>query len=174
MAIREEYGYANAKYALLEAPVRGVSGAFGRANHFLDTVQEGVYIESGMVYTAKYIHNVAHKMLKWLDEFSEILHERHLMMIYPPIPELVEDVRDMNTVFEIVIRVFDEVQEELNEFHSVAETIGLKPLAIKTEDLMEDVSEEYTHILEMMKMWENGVGYTSFDKWVGSLLEDDD
>ena len=111
MAIRDNYGYENAKYALLKQPSIDVTSAFGRANHFLDTIQEGVYIEAAMPYTSRYIHNVAHKMLKWLDDFSDILHERHLMTIYPPVPQLDEDVRDMNRVFEIVIQIFDEVQE---------------------------------------------------------------
>ena len=172
MAIRENYGYENARYAMLKQPSIDVTSAFGRANHFLDTVQEGVYIESGMVYTSRYIHNVAHKMLAWLDEFSDILHERHLMTIYPPVPELVEDVRDMNTVFEIIIRIFDEVQEALEEFRSATDNGALRPLCLKTEDLMMKVSAEYTSILAMANMWEKGVGYSSYDKWVKSLMGD--
>ena len=173
MTIREMYGYDNATYAMLKEPSIAVTSAFGRANHFLDTVQEGVYIESGMIHTARHIHNDAHKMLQWLDEFSDILHERHLMTVYPPIPELVEDVRDVGKVFEIVIRVFDEVQEALDEFHTAAERSALlKPMALKTEDLMMKVSAEYTKILEMAKMWETNPSYASFDNWVLHITED--
>ena len=172
MAIRDTFNYDTAPYTALKEPSRSVTAAFGRANHFLDTVQEGVYIEAGLIYTSKYIHNVAHKMLKWLDDFSEILHERHLMTIYPPVPQLAEEFREMNEVFDVVIRIFDEVQEALESFHEASETKELRPLAIKTENLMLEVSAEYTHILEMAKMWENNVGYTSFDNWVKHLMED--
>ena len=173
MAIRDNYGYENAKYAMLKQPSIDVTSAFGRANHFLDTIQEGVYIEAAMPYTSRYIHNVAHKMLKWLDDFSDILHERHLMTIYPPVPQLDEDVRDMNRVFEIVIQIFDEVQEALESFHSACETSAMRPLAIKTENLMMDVSAEYTNILAMANMWERGVSHSSYDNWVLHLMTGD-
>ena len=174
MAIRDNYGYENARYAMLKQPSIDVTSAFGRANHFLDTVQEGVYIETGMMYTSRYIHNVAHKMLAWLDDFSDILHERHLMTIYPPVPELIEDVRDMDTVFEIIIRIFDEVQEALEAFHAATDNGALRPLCIKTENLMMEVSAEYTNILAMANMWEKGNSYASYDKWVKSLMGDCD
>lgn len=174
MAIRENYGYENARYALLKQPSIDVTSAFGRANHFLDTIQEGVYIEAGMLYTSRYIHNVAHKMLAWLDDFSDILHERHLMTIYPPVPELIEDIRDMDTVFDIIIRIFDEVQDALEAFHSVTDNGALRPLCIKTENLMMEVSAEYTNIIAMANMWGKGNSHASFDKWVKSLIGDCD
>ena len=172
MAIRENYGYENARYALLKQPSIDVTSAFGRANHFLDTIQEGVYIEAGMLYTSRYIHNDAHKMLAWLDEFSDILHERHLMTIYPPVPELIEDIRDMDTVFDIIIQIFDEVLDALEAFRSATDNGALRPLCIKTENLMMEVSAEYTNILAMANMWEKGNSHASFDKWVKSLMGD--
>ena len=173
MAIREFYGYDNPTYAALEEPSRKVTSEFGRANHFLDTVKEGVYIEAGLIHTSDYIHNVAHKMLQYLDEFTDILHERHLMTIYPPIGELVEDVRDMDRVFEIVLAILDDVQSALDDFHKAAETNpATRPLALKTEDLMMKVSAEYTGILELALMWEKKPSCSSFDGWVMHKMED--
>lgn len=174
MAIRDSFSYDNPKYLALKQPSIDVTSAFGRANHFLDTVQEGVYIESGLKYTSRYIHNVAHKMLVWLDDFSDILHERHLMTIYPPVPELVEDIRDMGSVFDIIIRIFDEVQDALEAFHAATDNGALRPLCIKTENLMMEVSAEYTNIIAMANMWEKGVSYSSYDKWVKSLMDGDE
>lgn len=171
MKLREIYNYDNPNFAALRDAARTVTGAYGSANKWLDTVQEGVYIELGMKHTADVIHRLAHLALRWLDEFSGILHERHLRTEYPATEELTEEIRDVDRVFEVVIGILDEIQEALEVFHTAAGTMELMPMALKTEDLIMKCSAEYTKILEMWQMWDTGVSATSFENWVLHLNE---
>lgn len=171
MKLREQYNYENPRFSALREAARAVTGAYGSANKWLDTVQEGVYIEMGMKHTADVIHSLAHLALRWLDAFSDILHERHLRTEYPATEELTEDIHDMDRVFEVVTGILGEIQEALEIFRSKADTPELRPLALKTEELMMQCSAEHTKILEMWQMWDSGVSVTSYDNWVLHLGE---
>lgn len=167
------FSYDNPVYKEIKEPARRVVEAYQNAARFLDTLQEWVYIETGMVHTARKFHLLAHEMPKRFDVFGDILHERHLMVVYPPTPELAEDIPDMNRVFEIAIGTLDEIQDALEKFRTAADNPNLRPMALKTEDLMMQNSHEYTQILEMWKMYENLSSYTSYDSWVKRLMEGD-
>lgn len=169
--MREIFNYDNPTYAPLREPARAVTGAFGAANKWLDTVQEGIYIEAGLKHTADAVHGIAHKMLAWLDVFSDLLHERHLMTEYPETPELDADVRDMDATFQLIVDVLDSVQDALEKFHAATDNGTHRPMCIKTEEIMLLVSAEYTKILAMWQMWDSGVSASSFDNWVLHLTE---
>ena len=163
---KDLYNYAQEKFYVLRDAGRDVTGAFGSTNKWLDTVQENVRIDFGMVHTSDFIHSIAHMALEWLDQFSEILHERHLMTEYPATMEFAEDLPDMGTVFEVVIGILEELDGALDRFRMAADRPGLRPLSLKTENIMMQVSEAYTKVLEMWTMWDTGVSATSFDNWV--------
>jgi len=146
------FSYDAPVYKEIKEPARQVVEAYQNAARFLDTLQEWVYIETGMVHTARKLHVLAHEMPKRFDVFGDILHERHLMVMYPPTPELTEDIADMNRVFEIAIGILDEIQNALEKFRTAADNPMLRPMALKTEELMMQNSFEYTQILEMWKM----------------------
>lgn len=169
MRARDVYNYDNAVFASLREPAREVVAAYQTAARFLDTVQESLLIEHGMVFTAQLIHNLAHKMPKRFDKFGDMLHERHLMVEYPATPELVERIEEPEKGFEIVIGVLDDVQEALEKFRNAAETPMLRPMAIAAEDLMLKNSRDYTMILELWTMWDSSNSKTSFDSWAKKL-----
>lgn len=173
MKARDLYNYDNEAFGVLREPARQVVAAYQQAARFLDTVQESVYIEHGLVHTARMLHNLAHEMPKRFDEFGDMLHERHLMTEYPATPELTERVEDMDKAFEIAIAVLDDVQEALEAFHAVTDTAAFRPMALKTEELMLQNSRDYTRILNAWVMWDENPGKTSFDNWVLHLTGGD-
>lgn len=169
--LKEIYNYENEPFFSLRDPARAVTGAFGAANKWLDTMQEWLYIERGMKHTSDLIHEIAHRALVYLDEFSEILHERHLATEYPATPELDEVFSDPSEVFEAVISALERTGDALRQFRDAANAAQLAPLAISTESLMAKVSGEQTVVLALWQMWDQGMSATSFDNWAMHLKE---
>lgn len=145
--------------------------AYQNAARFLDTIQEWIYIETGMKHTATMVHLLAHEMPKRFDVFGDLLHERHLSVEYPGTPELTEEIRDMNHAFEVVIGTLEEIQEALERFHAATDTPDFRPMALKSEELMLQNSADYTQVLEAWVMYDNTNSASSFDNWVLHQME---
>lgn len=172
---KDIFSFDNHKYSKLREPARGVIAAYQTANRFFDTAQEFVYIELGMVNCAKAIHLQAHKFPQIFDRFADMLHERHLMAEYPETPELDwrKELSDLDSVFDLLIRVLDSIDEALNSFHEVTDTAEFRPMALFTEELMLENSHTYTQFLEMWARWDkDGGSMTSFDGWCRHLMEE--
>ena len=163
--LKDYYNYDNERFAPLRNAAREVTGAFGAQNKWLDTMQEWLFIEAGMKHTSDIIHGIAHRALVYLDEFSDILHERHLATEYPATAELDERFEDPSEIFEAVVNVVDRTGEALKRLRDRANENDLAPLAIATESLMAKVSREQTVVLALWQMWDHGVSPTSFDNW---------
>lgn len=163
--LKDTYNYDNEPFASVRETARGVTGAFGAQNKWLDTMQEWLFIEAGLKHTSDLIHGIAHRALVYLDEFSDILHERHLATEYPATPELAETFGDPSDVFEKVLAVLDRTGEALKRFRDAAETANLDPMALATENLMMKVSAEQTVVLALWQMWDQGMSASSFDNW---------
>lgn len=166
--LRDGFSYDNPKYAPLRDPARAVVKAYQDANRFFDTAQEYLYIEQGLKYCALAVHRQAHKFPVRFDKFGDMLHERHLMTYYPATPELdwKEEFDSVQSVFSFLIRAFDNIQDALEEFHRVTDNSDFRPMALYTEELMLENSEDYTKFLEMWARLDNdGGSLTSFDSW---------
>lgn len=172
--VRDIYNYTNPRYAGVRDPMRRVVGAYQNANRFLDTVQEWVYIETGMIHTSRMIHNLAHKMPEQFDRVADMLHERHLMVEYPATPELTEEIGTMDRAFEIVIECLNEVQEALERFRAVTDNPELRPMTLMSEEFMAELSGYYTKVLAAWNMWDQGVSPSSFDNWISHLMEEEE
>lgn len=163
--LKEIYNYDNEPFFSLRDAARAVTGAFGAQNKWLDTMQEWLYIERGMKHTSDLVHGIAHRALVYLDEFSDILHERHLATEYPATPELDERFEDPSEIFEAVISALEKTGAALKRFRDAANDANLAPLAISTETLMAKVSGEQTVVLALWQMWDQGMSAASFDNW---------
>lgn len=175
--VNEYFGWELPKYAGLRDPARNVIKSYQDANRFYDSAQEYVYIEEGMVFLSRFIHKRAHEFPKKFDSFIEMLHEHHLMGEYPSTPELDwrSELRSVDDVFSLLIRISDSIQESLEAFHKKAEAPGLRPMALFSEELMLQNSKERTQILSLWKRWDTeGGSKTSFDSWVSKILEEED
>ena len=169
--LKDFFSYDNEKFAAIREAARGVTGAYGAQNKWLDTAQEWLLIEKGMKHTSDLIHGIAHRALVYLDEFSDILHERHLLTEYPATDELLEDFFDPSDVFSVVTTILDNTGRALAEFRIEAEAQGLVEMALGAENLMLKNSAEYTAVLQLWKMWENNPSASSFDTWALHLKD---
>lgn len=177
MKFKDIYNYESEKYFPLRDSAMAVSKAYLDCNRFLDTCKEYVYIEQGMTYLSKIIHLQAHKALEKLDEFGDLLHERHLMQLYPETPMLdwKAEFTDLDSVFEFTIRTLDNIQEALEKFYKITDTAEFRAMALKTEDLMLENSKDYTKFFELAFRWQNdGGSKTSFDSWCEEMLDEGD
>ena len=170
--LSEFFTYDKEPYSRLREAARGVTGAYGAQNKWLDTMQEWLFIECGLKHTSDLIHGIAHRALVDLDEFSDILHERHLMTEYPATEELAEIFGDPSDVFAAVCTVLEATGEALKNFRdTAAATPTVDGLALKTEDLMMKNSREYDVVLKLWQMWDQGVSASSFDNWALHLKD---
>ena len=174
---RDIFNFENAKYAPLRDPSRAVIAAYQDANRFYDTAQEYVYIEQGMTFLSRFIHHRAHEFPQRFDSFIEMLHERHLMGEYPATDELNwrEELKNIDDVFYLLIRVLDHIQEALERFRDVTDNADFRPMALFTEELMAQNSADYTQILALWNRWnDEGGSKTSFDSWVEKIMRSED
>lgn len=174
MEVKNIFNYKNERYAMLREPMRGVIGAYQDGNRWLDTTQEYLYIEQGLVNCARVFHEQAHKFLQEMDGFVDMLHENHLMGEYPTTEELdwQEELVDVNSAFELVVRIFDHIEDALTTFRDVANTNRHLAMGLTAEDLIVANSQKRTKFLEMWNMWNNNVKASSFDNWCKKYLED--
>lgn len=172
MRATDYFNFQNERFAPLREPARDVVDAAQRVNRFLDTIQEWFYIEAAMPHTSQFFHKISHEYPLIFDAFVEMLHERHLIGVYPATPELLEPITDADKAFEIAVGTLDEFQDALERFHAAADNASLRPFAIRCEDFMVQNSGFYTKILQAWAMWDKHPSATSFDNWVRELGED--
>lgn len=176
MKLKDIYNFDNEKYAPLRNSSIAVSKAYLDCNRYLDSCKEYVYIEEGMTNLSKIVHLQAHKALERLDNFGDLLHERHLMQIYPETQMLdwKAEFKDLDSVFEFVIRTLENIQEALEKFHKATDNAEFRAMSLKTEEFMLDNSKDYTKFLEIGFRWQNeGGSKTSFDSWCKNFLDRD-
>lgn len=172
---KDIFNFDNPVYSVLREPSRQVIKAYQDANRFFDTTQEYVYIEEGMPNLAQIIHKQAHEFPKRFDKFGDMMHERHLLIEYPETPELNwrEELKDLDSVFDLLIKVFDNIQEALEKFYKVTDNEKFRPMALFAEEMMLENSKDYTKFLEIWFRWNNdGGSKTSFDSWCKHLFCD--
>lgn len=170
---KDIFNFDNPLFRPLREPSREVIKAYQDANRYFDTTQEYVYIEEGMPILAKIIHTEAHEFPKRFDKFVDMLHERHLMGEYPATEELNwrEELKDLDSVFDLLIRVLNNIQDALENFHKVTDNSQFRPMALLTEELMAENSKVYTKFLQLWFRWNNdGGSKTSFDSWCHTLF----
>lgn len=171
MKARESFNWDRPEFAVIKGRARDVVEAYQNAARFLDTVKEWVYIHAGMVHTSDSIHKMAHEMPGLFDKFGDMLHERHLEVMYPATPELTEPIEDMDKAYEIIIDVLERISTALEAFHSAADNAELRPMQLLVEELMLKNSQSYTAIAEQWSMWDMRVSESSFDNWVAHQME---
>ena len=168
MKKRDFYNYDSPKFNILREPMRKVMTAYGEAERFFALIKEITWAEFRMKSLTNYIHALEHIQPDAVDAFKDILAEQGLMVEYPPINELVEDLRDLDRVFEVCVEIVNNTDEALKEFIKVVDIDRpeFSAMARKAENLQMQNSAERTFLLEAWSMWDNNPSYTSFDNWV--------
>lgn len=168
MKKREHFNYENPEFSSLRDPMRAVMEAYGEAERYFASIKEITWAEWGLKALAGFLHSLEHKQPDYVDRFKEILSEKGLMVEYPTVRELTEDLYDLDRVFEAcvsiidhtdsaLLKMIDEIEEGYPEF---------KALARKMENLQMENSSDRIFLLEAWSMWDNKPSYSSFDNWV--------
>lgn len=164
MNVNTDYGFE--RWPMMREPARAVTDAMQRAMRFMDTCKEFVLIEEGMPMTALCIHEQAHTYGELWDQFGAVLHQRHMIQVFPATPEL-DETPDLTRAFEIIVDCMEKIITALGDFILAADTAKLFPLGREAENLQMEVSGSMTRWLEAARLWEDAKGNkVSYEKWI--------
>ena len=172
MKIADVFNYENSMFSPLRDAARKVTAAMQQANRSLDTLKEYVLIEIGLVHTSDAIHELAHKQPGYFDQIGDLLHQRHLMQEYPATEEYTKRPKDMDEVFEEIMRILRENDEALRDFIKVCDENAQYALARQAETIQIENSEDCTKFLAAWSMYDStDASATSFDNWILHLFD---
>lgn len=173
MKLADVFNYENSMFSPLRDAARKVTAAMQQANRSLDSLKEYVLIEVGLVHTSDAIHELAHKQPKMWDKLADYLHQRHLMQEYPATEEYTKRPKDMDEVFEEIMRLLRENDEALRDFIKVCDENAQYALARQAETIQIENSEDCTKFLAAWSMYDStDASATSFDNWILHLFHD--
>ena len=173
MKLADVFNYENSMFSPLRDPARRVTAAMQQANRSLDALKEYVLIEIGLVHTSDAIHKLAHKQPGYFDQIGDLLHQRHLMQEYPATEEYTKRPKDMDEVFEEIMRLLRENDKALRDFIKVCDENAQYALARQAETIQIENSEDCTKFLAAWSMYDStDASATSFDDWVLHLFND--
>lgn len=168
MKVNTDYGFQ--RWPMMLEPSRAVTAAMQRAMRFLDTCKEYVLIEEGMPMTAQRIHQQAHAYGELWDQFGAVLHQRHMLQLFPATPEL-DETPDLARSFEIILRSMERIIAALGEFILAADSAQLYPLGREAENLQMAVSQDMARWLAAAQMWGDAGGdKLSYEKWIAEFF----
>ena len=165
------YNYDNPKFAGLRQPMRDVMGAYGNAERFFADIKEKTWLNFGLKYLTLEIHALEHIQPERVDIFKDILAQVGLPVEYPAVPELSEELTDIDKVFEVCIGIIDEIDESIERFVKYASDNGFGALARQAEQLQIDNSFDKALLLEAWNMFPNAGCLATFDLWCEELFE---
>ena len=172
MKIYDVFNYENSMFSPLRDAARKVTAAMQQANRSLDALKEYVLIEIGLVHTSDAIHELAHKQPGYFDQIGDLLHQRHLMQEYPATEEYTKRPKDMDEVFEEIMRLLRENDEALRDFIKVCDENAQYALARQAETIQIENSEDCTKFLAAWSMYDStDASATSFDNWILHLFD---
>lgn len=172
--LRDRMNFENGALAAVRDAARDATAAYQDAARGLDTLKERVLIEFGMPKTAEVIHRLAHEQPKRFDTVGDILHQRHILQIYPETAEYEERPDDLDGVFEAIIDLLQRIEDKLRICVRVCDENGLFPLGRQFETLQMENSESYEKFLYAWQMSsEHEMSATSFEGWIEELFEED-
>lgn len=171
---KELYNYKNERYAFIRDPMRNVISAFSNAAKWYATIKEVTWVEFGLVNTTDAIHALEHIQYEYIDEFKGIMAQVGLEVEYPPTQEFIEELADLDKVFEVCVGIADETNDALCEFISKSKDNEFQPLARQVEQLQIENYKNKRKLLEAWSMWDMNPSYSSFDNWVKHLYESED
>ena len=103
--LKERFDFENGALAAVRDAAKEVTGAYQDAARGLDTLKEWVLIEFGMPNTANAIHKLAHLQPQRFDVVGDLLHQRHILQIYPATAEYEGRPDNLDGVFESIIDI---------------------------------------------------------------------
>ena len=151
--LKERFDFENGALAAVRDAAKDVTGAYQDAARGLDTLKEWVLIEFGMPKTADAIHKLAHLQPQRFDVVGDLLHQRHILQVYPATAEYDGRPDDLDGVFESVIDMLQKIEDALRKCVEVCDENGLYPLGRGFENLQMENSSSYEKFLYAWQMY---------------------
>lgn len=172
--LRERFDFENGALAAVRDAARDVTGAYQDAARGLDTLKELVLIELGMPKTADVLHRLAHLQPQRFDGVGDLLHQRHILQIYPATAEYADRPENLDEVFEAAIEMLQRIEDALRKCVEVCDGNGMYPLGRGFENLQMENSRSYEKLLYAWQMYsEHEMSATSFEGWIERLYRQD-
>lgn len=170
--MEDVFDYKTGGFAAVRDAAKEATGAYQDAARGLDTLKEWVLIEMGMPNTAEAIHALAHEQPKRFDRLGDILHQRHIMQLYPATAEYTVRPEDLDGVFEQVIGLLERIEAALRLCVQRADENGLYALGRAFENLEMENSASYEKFMYAWQMYSrNDMSATSFENWIARLFD---
>nr|DAF41059.1 MAG TPA: ferritin, LIPID BINDING PROTEIN [Caudoviricetes sp.] len=172
--LKEKFNFESGAFASIRDAAKEATGAYQDAARRLDTLKEWVLIEFGMPKTADVIHKLAHEQPVRFDVIGDLLHQRHILQIYPATEEYRGAPETLDDVFEEIIDALQKIENALHECVKVCDENGVYPLGRGFENLQMENSASYEKFLYAWQMYsEHEMGATSFENWIEDLFEEE-
>lgn len=147
-----------------------VMAAYQNANKWLDIIKETLLMDQGCVFFSNYVHNLAHTMPIRFDAFGDILHTIDMKVPYPATEYIDKEPESIKESFDKIFSILDSICESLATFVEYANASHKRAAAISAEDLLSDISNEYTNLKRMQRAYTQSGDIIKFDKWVASYV----
>lgn len=144
--------------------------AYQNANKWLDIIKETLLMDHGCVFFSNYIHKLAHTMPARFDKFGDILHTVNISVPYPATPYIPTIPSDIPSAFSQIFNILNSITQSLRDFIKFTQDTDFHALACSTEELLVDISKEFTPLYRMQKVYTFCSDNIKFDKWVAQYL----
>jgi hypothetical protein len=147
-----------------------VMASYQNANKWLDIIKEYVLMDLGCVFFSNYIHNLAHTMPARFDKFGDILHTEDITVPYPATNYIPQVPTDIPSVFQQVFDILGAISTSLREFIKLTQDTENHAMACSAEELLVDISGEYTNLYRLSRVYSNCQDAIKFDKYVAHYV----
>lgn len=149
-----------------------VMESYQNANKWLDSIKEYVLMELGCLFFSDYIHKLAHTMPVRFDKFGDILHTADIVVPYPATSAIANMPTDIPSTIDQIYSIVSAIRNSLLEFIKATQDTEGHALACSAEELLIDISKEYTNLYRMNRAYNNcNSSIIDFDKWVLEYLK---
>ena len=148
-----------------------VMASYQNANKWLDIIKESLLMDQGCVFFSNYVHNLAHSMPVRFDAFGDILHTIDMKVPYPATEYIEKEPENVPEAFDEIEKILHCICDSLAEFIDLADGMHMRAVAISTENLLSDISTEFTNLSRMKRAYAQSNGdIIKFDKWVAQYV----
>ena len=148
-----------------------VMAAYQNANKWLDTIKECLLMDMNCAFFSSYVHNLAHTMPVRFDSFGDILHTIDMKIPYPATEYIASEPKDISESITQVCDILGGIESALSSFIDAAKGLGKRSAALSAENLLSDISTEYTTLYDIRRALNASKGEViKFDKWVAQYI----
>lgn len=156
----------------LEAPVRRMMEAMGKAMWGMAQLKECVWYGGGLQGVTNFFHWLEHSYGDRIDELKSTLAQVGLPVIYPQFQALNNYPATIDKAFDLGIELIDEVNAAVSDFVEQTDNAYHEPLARQAENIQIANYKPRAYMTQAREMALDGnSSSTSFDSWFVNILK---